>query len=280
MACSETGQHVFALTTTCSGATDKLGNACSLYGVWRSVDSGASWSRSGAQALNWRAVTASADGRRVLAAAAGNGVRGACMGCHVRNCECPQPRLQHNANPQIYRSFDFGRTWTKTPAPVASYIGLAASSDATRVVAIAYGDGSIYLTSDEFGATTPTWTRKPVYTSNSPPWQPWISSSTQSWHNWRVVVRSAAGDRLAAVSNYGFIYSSSNNGSSVNPNAKATPAKDGVAHSAGWEWWVALAGSADGKVLYAAEVLNGALYTSTNYGSGQWTQLVLPSVTC
>lgn len=182
-------------------------------------------------------------------------------------------------NSQIYRSADFGKTWAKMLAPVASYIDVAVSGDATSILAIAYGDISGHLTPNEFSAA-PIWTRKQVYTSYSAPWQPWISSSTHSWHNWSSVVRSEAGDRLAMVSAYGFFYSSKNKGTNIDPNAYATPAKDGVAHSAGWEWWVALAGSADATVLYAAETLHGALYTSTNYGSGAWTRLTLPNVVC
>jgi hypothetical protein len=94
------------------------------------------------------------------------------------------------------------------------------------------------------------------------------------------VVSSAVGDRLAFVSNYGFIYLSRNSGSNIDPNAFSTPAKQNVAQTAGWEWWVALAGSTDGKVLYAAETMSGALYTSTNYGTGAWTKLNVPTVAC
>jgi hypothetical protein len=170
-------------------------------------------------------------------------------------------------------------TWNKTLAPGAPFISLAVSSDAASVVAVAYGDQNVYLGVNVFGATT-TWTRKPVYTSTSAPWQPWISGSIQSWHNWRVVVSSAGGDRLVMASNYGFLYFSKNNGTNIDPNAASTPAKQNVAWTAGWEWWNALTASPDGRVLYAAEILTGALFTSTNYGAGAWTQLSVPTVVC
>lgn len=75
MAVSASGQYVYAVTPSCTTNPDKRRNACSMYGIWRSEDQGATWSRSGAQALNWQAVATSADGQRVVAAAAGNGVR-------------------------------------------------------------------------------------------------------------------------------------------------------------------------------------------------------------
>lgn len=156
---------------------------------------------------------------------------------------------------------------------------MAVSSDASRIVAIAYLDQNVYFATNAFDAA-PSWTRRPVYVTTSAPWQPWINDSIQSWHNWRAAASSAAGDRLAFVSNYGFFYSSKNNGTTIDPNAGATPAKDGVAMTAGWEWWVALAGSSTGQILYAAETLTGALYTSTNYGAGAWTQLAVPAVVC
>ena len=144
----------------------------------------------------------------------------------------------------------------------------------------AFGDQNVYLSFNAFGQAAATWTRKPVYTSTSAPWQPWVNASIQSWHNWRNVISSATGDRLAFISNYGFMYSSKNNGTNIDPNPTATPAEGGVARTAGWEWWVALAGSSDGKVLYAADVLSGALFTSTNYGAGAWTQLAVSNVVC
>ena len=150
-----------------------------------------------------------------------------------------------------------------------------------RVVAIAFGDQNVHIGANVFGSS-PTWTRKPVYTSISAVWKPWmvVNATVQSWHNWRAVASSTVGDRLAFVSNYGFVYTSKNSGANIEPNAGATPAKGGVARTAGWEWWNALAGSSDGKVLYAADVLSGSLYTSTNYGGGAWTQLNIPNVAC
>lgn len=68
------GRYVYALTTICSGSSDALGNVCNMYGVYRSENNGAHWARSGAPALNWKAVAVSSDGQRVVAAAAGNGV--------------------------------------------------------------------------------------------------------------------------------------------------------------------------------------------------------------
>lgn len=80
MSCSSSGQYVYALTPSCPSTTsDRLGNACTVYGIYRSVNNGAFWNRmAGAQALNWRAIATSTDGSRVVAAAAGNGVR-VCM---------------------------------------------------------------------------------------------------------------------------------------------------------------------------------------------------------
>lgn len=188
------------------------------------------------------------------------------------------PYAQHA---QIWRSADFGRTWTKTRAPTASYTGLAANSDATRLVAIAYGDQNVHMSSNEF-SSSPTWTRKPLYTSTSAAWKPWmvVNATIHSWNNWRGVTSSAAGDRLAFISGYGFIYYSSNSGVDIHPNAVSTPAKGGVARTAGWDWWAALAASSDGKTLYAAEVQTGALYKSTNYGAGAWAKLNVAAVTC
>ena len=170
-------------------------------------------------------------------------------------------------------------TWTKTTAPNAAFISLAVSSDAASIVAVAYGDQIVYLGANVFGPT-PTWTRRPVYTSTSKPWQPWINGSIQNWHNFKGVIASAGGDRMQIASNSGFLYFSNNKGANFHPDAVSTPPKDDVPWTAGWEWWTALAGSSDGRVLYAADVSTNALFTSTNFGSGAWTQLAVAPVVC
>src|SRR5882757_7926745 len=69
-----------------------------------------------------------------------------------------------------------GQVWQQTSAPIQDWTGVAASADATKLVAVAYS-GSIYTSTDS-GAT---WTQR---------------AFTQ---NWQAVASSADGVKLVAV---------------------------------------------------------------------------------
>jgi hypothetical protein len=86
------------------------------------------WTQTSAPTLNWHAVASSADGAKLVAAAAGPG--------------------------PIVASTNSGLTWQPTGAPLMNWFSVASSADGTKLVATASSERPIYTSADS-GAT---WT--------------------------------------------------------------------------------------------------------------------------
>jgi hypothetical protein len=146
----------------------------------------------------------------------------------------------------IYASSDSGTTWIRTSAPTnLPWVGIAASADGRRVVAVTYTNG-IY-TSADFGTN-------------------WTKTSAISAIPWSAVASSADGVKLFAGfsgSSDGGIYSSTNAG--VTWTRTSAPN----------ESWLSIAASADGGRVIAAPY-SGLVYASTNSGRN-WYPTPLPN---
>jgi photosystem II stability/assembly factor-like uncharacterized protein len=213
------------------------------------------WTAVGPKPLRWKAITSSADGTK-LAAAAERG--------------------------KIYTSTDSGATWTEQGAPTASWNSITSSEDGTKLAAV--GSNAQIYTSADSGVT---WAAH----ENS---RNWISIATSSdgtklaaastggitsgeihtsansgatWTNvtnletpWRSIALSSDGTKLAAAAaGYGNderIYTSTNSG--------VTQIGRGSTRQ-----WRSIASSADGTKL-AAVVAGGYIYTSGDSGL-TWT---------
>jgi photosystem II stability/assembly factor-like uncharacterized protein len=139
--------------------------------IYRSADSGVTWSQIGKPFSAWpevssiQVIASSADGTRLVAAFIGDS----------------------NNNPvPIYISTNSGTAWAATSAPSNYWAGVASSADGTKLVAAAWKDfsfdpGPIY-TSTNSGAT-------------------WTSNTVPS-EDWRSVASSADGNKLVAVSGF------------------------------------------------------------------------------
>lgn len=167
--------------------------------------------------------------------------------------------------------------WTQTAAPAPmQWYGMAGSSDATHLVAVAQGNG-IY-TSQDSGAT---WAQTMAPTSH---WSS-VASSADGSHliavadfsgniftstnyganwapttaptaNWRSVTSSADGTYQVAVDRAGGIYYSWNGGNSWLQSSMVTPPSGA---------WHAVASSSSGGFV-AAAANGGGIFTSLNYG--------------
>lgn len=92
----------------------------------------------------------------------------------------------------------------------------------------------------------------------------WIQSSAPS-KPWTCIACSSDGTKLAAGTEGGGIYTSTNSG--ANWTLTSAPSSNSV-------WWSGIASSSDGSKL-AADVLDGGIFISTNSGS-TWVQTVAP----
>ena len=138
-------------------------------GVFVSPDSGATWIRTSAPTNYWTALASSADGRTLLATSASN----------VMYDPGSEEGVRSVGDGLIYRSLDFGATWTRTLAPVRPWLSIAASADAMHLAAIGVngsnpsdleGGTSIYRSSDA-GLT---------WTSTKAPRGAWMSVATSA----------------------------------------------------------------------------------------------------
>ena len=202
--------------------------AVSAFDIYISRDLGATWTPANAPAFNWTSIASSANGARIVAAAA----------------PLWDQTSRTNISPgAIYRSLDAGATWIETSAPNTNWTCVASSADGTKLVAGSasrfdyqvgawVGEGGIYRSLDS-GAT-------------------WEKTSAPAV-NWSCVAASADGSKLVAAVNRlgivpafggeppgGMIYTSTNSGVTWTPcHAPAT----------GWD---SVACSADGTRLVAA----------------------------
>jgi hypothetical protein len=133
------------------------------------------WTATSAPSNSWGAVTCSADGSHV-AAAAGRGIA---------------------STGRIYISSDGGTNWSATSAPTLTWYAIASSADGSNLIAAAYLNG-IYTSADG-GAT---WRSNAINTVPSPT-------------TWRAVAASADGTVLFAMpSGNDLMYRSTNAGAS------------------------------------------------------------------
>jgi photosystem II stability/assembly factor-like uncharacterized protein len=183
--------------------------------IYRSVDSGATWTRITAPSNHWTSVACSADGAKWVATAGG-----------------------HDTLGLIYASTNTGVTWTATTAPSNNWAAVACSADGTRLVALAslscpLLDGSIYVSSNSGMTWTPT---------------------TAPQNDWTAVASSADGTRLFAASvpaafSVGDCHGNAEGGIYTSVNSGVTWTPTGAPRS----WWAAVACSADGYKAVAAD---------------------------
>jgi hypothetical protein len=170
-ASSAAGTDLFA------GSFDWVHNGGSLLA---SADSGASWNTIGVSAIS---IAASADGSKVIAAAAGN----------------------YFSAGQIYSSSNVGGTWTATSAPVNNWQAVASSADGRQLVAITgFFHPDSYMNNGSASG--------PIYSSmdSGASWRRTGAPST----NWSSVACSADGSLLVATVRDGGIFLSADSGAS------------------------------------------------------------------
>jgi hypothetical protein len=181
-------------------------------GIYKSSDSGVTWTRTSATSNEWISVASSADGTKLVA---------------VASTLLYEDIPGLSENPTIYCSFDAGSTWTRTSAPSNKWTSVASSADGAKLVAAAWlytdgyhlGDGGIYRSSDS--GTNWTRTRAPS-------------------DGWFAVTCSGDGTLLFAIGGNG-VQVSTNSG--VSWGAVPLPGPDS---------WNGAACSRDGRCLVAA----------------------------
>lgn len=176
-------------------------------GIYTSTNSGATWLSNSVPSENWYSVASSADGTRLAAVTFGSGAQiwnSTNSGATWNLTGAPSGSLQNYISiassadgtklvaagaslptRYIYTSTDSGATWITTSAPNLSWYSVAASSDATKLVAVAWNNNIIY-TSTDFGTN----------------WSPHAVPSNY----WYSVSSSADGDKLVAVVNGGWSF--------------------------------------------------------------------------
>jgi len=272
VASSADGTKLVAVTDI---SYDGISNRLTLAQVYRSTDSGATWTQSSVSSNNWTCVGCSADGSRLVAATSGYYGAGG-----------------------IYISQDSGASWNRTSAPSNSWLALACSADATTLVAAAANGGfrrsipgHIYVSNDggltwTTGSPAANWTA--LFSSADgyrvtatdpqgrlftlPYLGPWkVADATDN--DWNSVACSADGTKVvAAASGFAgnYLYNSTNGGASW-----AT----GIAPSN--VSWSCLASPSKGTRLVAAasastNAYGGPIYVSTNAGAS-WTPTPAPN---
>ena len=130
-ACSADGTRMAAVAVPYRG----WGTPHTVYnsGVFVSHDSGATWARTSAPTNYWTAITSSADGRTLVAAS------GPIM-MYDPDSEEGESLLGDGL---IYRSLDYGQTWTRTTAPTNNWTSIASSADGAKLFAVS-GPRTIY----------------------------------------------------------------------------------------------------------------------------------------
>ncbi len=151
------------------------GNSSSSGVVCLSKDSGNTWTLANVPNLNWDAVTCSADGKKLVAMAAGTNV--------------------------FYKSADSGTTWVSGSISNDFWHSIASSADGTKLVVVSRSDegghGAIY-TSTNSGA---------IWKSNNVPIQNWFSVASSS-DGCKLVV--AAPTKIYSSSDFGQTWISNN----------------------------------------------------------------------
>lgn len=183
------------------------------------------WVPSGSPATNWTGIDSSADGRILFAVATGQWA------------ETPGP---------IYRSSNYGLSWTQVPSPTPQkWSDVACSADGSNVV-VSASDGPIY-----------------VSTNSGTTWQLTAAASNR----WTHLDCSADGSKLVAMAGgfNGRIYISINSGATWTLSLVPPYYAGSVAMSA------------NGAVLAAVSAAGGDLIcVSTNFGIS-WTSNTVPT---
>ena len=205
----QTIPDLMALTSSADGV--KLAAAAGSNGLWYSLNSGVTWTKSSAVgAAPFAAIDSSADGAKLVA----------------------------TDQLDAYTSIDSGVTWTKlarfTP-PLTLILSVAISADGSRLAATNY-QGLIYISNDG-GAT---WTDRAAS------------------RNWSSITMSADGNKMAAVDSGGKIHTSADGG--ITWTERLSDASRS---------WVGVTSSADGNTLLAA-AFSDYLYVSHDAGA-TWT---------
>ena len=206
--------------------------------IYTSVDSGVTWHLTSAPARNWVAVTSSADGSKLAAAA-----RGADFSV---------------SGDEIYTSVDGGATWVvRAGAGSRQWTSIASDSSGNKLVAVDRGTdsrpfGGLIYTSSDAGLT---WTSHAVPSVGG-----LAADGTQIWNT---VTSSGDGTRLAAAGRSGKIYTSSDSGLTWIANS---PLRDGTAFE---DNWASVSMSYSGKTILAS-IISGNLYISNDFGD-TWT---------
>lgn len=206
--------------------------------------------------VNWRSAASSAEGNRLFAVGEAPGDDGFAL--------------------PIFQSTNGGALWTPAGTNMAdSWIWVATSGDARKVVAISTHPNGVFVSKDS-GAT---WTATPLAISvGHAAWSADgtalvlagadLATSTNdgtTWFlagltntTWASVAASAEGSQLVAAESPGGIYTSTDHG------------RTWSATSAPTNYWTTLSSSADGKRLIAGaggyRVTTGAIYTSNKFG--------------
>ena len=208
--------------------------------IYTSIDSGVTWNKASAPAKNWVAVTSSADGNKLAAAA-----RGAEL---------------DNAPGEIYTSADAGATWVlREDAGLRQWSSIASDSSGNKLVAVDRRNefvipnrrGFIYTSSDA-GLT---------WIEHDAPLSAGLVTNTDN-QSWNSVTSNQDGTRLVAgglagVNSFGGIFMSSDSGETWIENS---PIQDR---------WASVSTSNSGKIIIASPI-GGRLYVSNDYGE-TWT---------
>ena len=213
--------------------------------IYTSVNSGITWNKTSAPAINWVAVTSSADGN-ILAAAA----RGADYSLD---------------GDKIYTSDNGGATWVERPsAGSRQWSSISSDSSGNKLVAVDRGSdsrpfGGLIYTSSDAGLT---WNSHAVPSVGG-----FAADGAQIWNT---VTSSGDGTRLAAAGRFGKIYTSSDSGLTWIENS---PLRDGLAFE---DNWASVSMSHSGKTILAS-IISGNLYVSNDYGLTWTTQTSIAS---
>lgn len=149
----------------------------------------------------------------------------------------------------IYKSTNYGVTWSATPSVTTHWYSLDTSADGTKIVTADLVNGNIYTSTDS-GAN-------------------WTTRSSAGARNWKAVAMSSDGTKMVAVAENNYIYLSGDSGATwVSQN------------SAGSRSWIGVSMSSDGNKIVAlvGGGVSGGIWTTTNFGTA-WTQRNTPSGT-
>ena len=121
----------------CSADFTKLGAVVANGNIWISTDSGSTWDAK-ATSLNWRSIACTPNFQSLVA--------------------CVQ------AGGGIYKSTDYGNTWTPTTAPTTGYdyVSISCSEDLKNIMATSYNQFQIVYSTD-YGSTWTTVSGLPSY---------------------------------------------------------------------------------------------------------------------